>query len=248
MPSRRYSLVPTNTAKAGVLTLENAEVALLGYESGDEIIIDIYESGKNIHDENTKTLFGLTPDDPTWNDARKAAKVFQFGGLSYGGGDREIYKKVLMQAPKLPLTFEHFVEAKETWMNAHPAYVTWRDGVVKTVLEERRLYNAFGRMRIFLGHPKDIVKEGMNFMIQSAGACLVNRAMIRLYDRFKAENMQTKIIMQIYDEIVLEAPDDEVERTKTMLLEEMQRPFQMRGRTCAIRAEAGVGKTYGDAK
>lgn len=228
--------------------LVNAEVALLGYESGDQIIIDIYESGKNIHDENTKILFGINEDDAMWKEARKAAKVFQFGGLSYGGGDRQIYKQVLMQAPHLPLTFKHFVEAKENWMNVHPAYVAWRDNVVNTVLTERKLYNAFGRMRIFLGHPRDIVKEGMNFMIQSAGACLINRAMIRLYDRFKAERMQTKIIMQIYDEIVLEAPDEEAQKAKEILIEEMQRPFQMRGRTCSIRAEAGVGKTYGDAK
>jgi len=246
--SRRYSLVPTNTTKVGVQTFENAEVALLGYEAQDNIIINIYESGKNIHDENTKILFGLTEDDPLWKEGRKAAKVFQFGGLSYGGGDREIYKKVLMAAPKLPLTFERFVDAKAAWMDAHPAYVTWRDRIVETVRTERRLYNAFGRMRIFLGSPRDIHKEGMNFMIQSAGACLVNRAMIRLYDRFQSAGMSTRIIMQVYDEIVLEAPDEEVEAARAALIEEMQRPFTMRGRQCYIRAEAGVGKTYGDAK
>jgi hypothetical protein len=47
---------------------------------------------------------------------------------------------------------------------------------------------------------------------------------------------------------VLECTDDEVDVVKSLLVEEMQKPFQMHGRTCAIRAEAGVGKTYGDAK
>jgi DNA polymerase I-like protein with 3'-5' exonuclease and polymerase domains len=103
-------------------------------------------------------------------------------------------------------------------------------------------------MRIFLGHPKDIVKEGMNFMIQSMGACLVNMAMVRIYDRLRAEHLSGKLIMQIYDEIVLECPDDEIEVTKAILVEEMERPFVMHGRQCFIRAEAGVGKTYGDAK
>jgi DNA polymerase-1 len=227
---------------------EGAEVALLGYEAQDPVIIDIYESGKNIHDENTKILFSLNESSPLWKEGRKAAKVFQFGGLSYGGGDREIYKKVLMAAPALPLTFADFVKAKEAWMDAHPAYATWREGVVSRVLETRKLYNAFGRMRIFLGHPKDIVKEGMNFMIQSVGACLINRAMIRIYDRVRREGLKAKLIMQIYDEIVLECPDEEVDVVKALLVEEMQRPFQMHGRRCMIRAEAGVGKTYGDAK
>jgi DNA polymerase I-like protein with 3'-5' exonuclease and polymerase domains len=227
---------------------EGAEIALLGYESGDDVLIDIYESGKNIHDENTKILFGIDDTDTTWPEARKAAKVFQFGGLSYGGGDREIYKKVLMAAPKLPLTFDKFVTAKHNWMDAHPRYVAWKDDVVERVSRDRKLYNAFGRMRIFLGSPRDIIKEGMNFMIQSAGACLINRAMVRIYDRIRAEGLATRIIMQVYDEIVLEAPDEQIEASKAILVEEMQRPFQMRGRTCVIRAEAGVGKTYGDAK
>lgn len=248
MPSRRYSLVPLNTAKAGVETYTNAEVALLGYEAEDNVIIDIYESGRNIHEENARILFGLKPDEPVLKEQKDPAKVFQFGGLSYGGGDREIYRKMLMKNPRLPMTFEKFVEAKTNWMNAHPKYVMWRDRVVAEVTEKRKLYNAFGRMRIFLGHPRDIIKEGMNFMIQSAGACLVNRTMVRLYDRFKNANMETKFIMQVYDEIVLEAPDDEVETAKAWLVEEMQRPFQMHGRTCMIRAEAGVGQTYGDAK
>jgi uracil-DNA glycosylase family 4 len=227
---------------------EGAEIALLGYESGDDVLIDIYESGKNIHDENTKILFGIDDTDPLWSEARKAAKVFQFGGLSYGGGDREIYKKVLMASPKLPLTFDKFVKAKEAWMDAHPKYVIWKDDIVERVSRDRRLYNAFGRMRIFLGSPRDIIKEGMNFMIQSAGACLINRAMIRIYDRIRAEGLDTRIIMQVYDEIVLEAPDEQVDASRTILIEEMQRPFMMRGRQCMIRAEAGVGKTYGDAK
>jgi DNA polymerase-1 len=226
---------------------ENLEVALLGYETRDPIIIDIYESGKNIHDENTRILFGLTPEDELWGEGRKAAKVFQFGGLSYGGGDREIYKKVLMSAPKLPLTFAHFQEAKEAWMKAHPAYVSWRAEITERVLRDRKLYNAFGRMRIFLGHERDIVKEGMNFMIQSAGACVINRAMVRLYDRLKAAGMKTRFIMQVYDEIVLEAPDAEVEVAAAWLKEELTRPFMMHGRTCSVRAEPSWGQTFFEA-
>ena len=232
----------------------NLEVALLGYESGDDIIMGIYEQERNIHDENAQLLFGIKPcvegeeGYPMWKQAREAAKVFQFGGLSYGGGDRQIHKMILTKAPKLRLTFSAYVAAKEQWMASHPRYVEWRDATIEEVTRTRKLKNAFGRQRIFLGHPRDIRKEGMNFMIQSAGASVTNRTMIRLQKRIDAEKLGTRIIMQVYDEIVLEAPRSESDYALKMLLEEMTRPFQMRGRTVNLRAEGGVGTTYGDAK
>jgi DNA polymerase-1 len=226
----------------------NLEVALLGYESGDQIIIDIYEQERNIHDENTKLLFHIDESHELWKQGREAAKVFQFGGLSYGGGDRQIHKMILTKAPKLRITLHDYIVAKEEWMHAHPTYVEWRDRIIDEVMTTRKLKNALGRERIFLGHPRDIRKEGMNFMIQSLGACVTNRAMIRIQRRIDDENLRSGLIMQVYDEIVLEAPDDEVEYVAKVQIEEMVRPFEVHGRTVRLRAEGGIGQTYGDAK
>jgi len=234
---------------------ENLEVALLAYETGDQTLIDIFEQNRNIHDENATMLFDMAPindeKDPlysVWKSYRDAAKVFQFGYLSYGGGERQILKMMLMKAPKLRLTLAGLLEAKEKWMAVHPAYKTWKENIIEEVTAKRRLVNAFGRQRIFLGHPRDIIKEGMNFMIQSAGASVTNRSMIRLEEGFRQKKMQTKIIMQVYDEIVLEAPDEEVEEASKILVTSMTQPFSMRGRIAQMRTEATVGQTYGDAK
>ena len=250
---RRFFIAPPGH-KIVDADFSNLEVALLGYESGDPIIISIYEQQRNIHDENAQLLFHLTPVPETdpgyglWKQAREAAKVFQFGGLSYGGGDRQIHKMILTKAPKLRITLHDYVVAKEEWMQAHPVYVEWRDRICEEVTKTRKLKNAFGRERIFLGHPRDIKKEGMNFMIQSLGACVTNRSMIRIDNRFEAEKMRSGMIMQIYDEIVIEAPDEEVEAAARIQIEEMTRTFEVHGRTVHLRAEGGIGQTYGDAK
>jgi DNA polymerase I-like protein with 3'-5' exonuclease and polymerase domains len=183
-----------------------------------------------------------------WKQGREAAKVFQFGGLSYGGKDRTIHKQILTKAPKLRLTLHDYVVAKEEWMHAHPVYVEWRARIEEEVLRTRRLKNALGRERVFLGHPRDIVKEGMNFMIQSLGACTTNRAMLRIQSRIDDEQLRSGIIMQVYDEIVLESPDEEVDYVAKMQIEEMTRPFLVYDREVHLRAEGGVGQTYGDAK
>ena len=90
----------------------NLEVRVLAYETNDDVLINMVETGINIHDENTKILFGLTSDHPLWSLGRRAAKIFQFGGLSYGGSDKEIHEKILIEVPQLPLTPYQYRQAK----------------------------------------------------------------------------------------------------------------------------------------
>jgi len=225
---------------------ENAEVCLLGCETLDPIILNAYYGGQNIHDINTKMLFGIDESHPLWKSARDAAKVFQFGGLSYGGGDREIFRKVSAKCPDLHLTFAEFRKSKERWMDAHPAYVVWKEEIAKLVMSERRVYNEFGRMREFLSNDKDIVKEAMNFKIQSAGASILNRALVRMFDRTQALGMKAFPVLQIHDQVVFECPLDELDTMKTIISEEMTRPFMYKRFSRHIRIEMQVGPTFGD--
>ena len=244
---RRFFYAPEGWSMVSA-DFENAEVALLGYDVGDPILIATYEGGHNIHDENTRTLFGLGPDDELWSEGRKAAKVFQFGGLSYGGGDREIHRKIVQAAPRLNLTFAAYVAAKQRWMDAHPEYVAWKAAVTAEVLEKRIVYNEFGRARIFLDNDRDIVKEAMNFRIQSAGASILNRAIARIQARIDSHSPALKgyPIMQIHDQLVYECPDDEIDIFKAFITEEMTRPFLYKGHLRSLRIELSVGKTFGD--
>lgn len=244
---RRFFYAPEGWSMVSA-DFENAEVALLGYDVNDPIIIDAYESGKNIHDSNTKILFGLEPSDPLWSEGRKGAKVFQFGGLSYGGGDREIHRKIVQAAPRLNLTFSAYVEAKQRWLKAHPWYVTWKESVTAEVLEKRIIYNEFGRARIFLDNDRDIVKEAMNFRIQSAGASILNRAIARIQARIDTHTPRLKgyPIMQVHDQLVYECPDEEIETFSAFIQEEMTRPFMYKGTFRSLRIELTTGKTFGD--
>lgn len=225
---------------------ENLEVALLGFDALDPVIIDIYVNKQNIHDLNTKILYEIDETHPLWKACRGAAKVFQFGGMSYGGGDRTIYRKMMIKAPKAQLTYEHFLAAKARWIEAHPAYAVWRAAVEKEVSETRMVRNAFGRVRIFMDHPNAIKREAMNFRIQSAGACIINRAMIRLYDWLRANKMQSYFVLQIHDQLILECPESEAKAVADRLKAEIERPFVMHGIERSVRADSTIGDTYAD--
>lgn len=225
---------------------ENLEVALLGFDALDPVIIDIYVNKQNIHDLNTKILYEIDETHPLWKQCRAAAKVFQFGGMSYGGGDRTIFRKMMIKAPKAQLTYEHFLAAKARWIEAHPAYAIWRAAVEKEVSETRMVRNAFGRVRIFMDHPNAIKREAMNFRIQSAGACIINRAMIRLYDWLRANKMQSYFVLQIHDQLILECPESEAQAVADRLKAEIERPFVMHGIERSVRADSTIGDTYAD--
>lgn len=224
----------------------NLEAQLLGLEADDPELIKVFAEGLNLHDLNTKAMFQIDETSPMWKSARAAAKIFFFGGISYGGGDRTIFEKVCLKAPELNLTFAQFKQLKDNWMNSHPAYVKWHDAVQEEVKTKRELRTEFGRFRSFLSNDSDIVREALDFKVQSAGASLVNRAMIRVYNEKQRLGLKAKFVLQIHDQLVLEAPDDELEVTANLLKTEMERPFLFRGVERSIGVDLTTGKTLAD--
>ena len=218
----------------------NLEVRVLAYETGDEALIDAVEH-RNVHDENTKHLFGISNDDPLWKAARDAAKVFQFGSLSYGGGDHEVHQQILLKAPGLNLTFSRFVEAKARWMASHPAYAAWKARVSEEALKTRRVTNAFGRVRILGGPQRDIVKEALNFPIQSAAASTINRAMVRI-----AANVSPgRLLIQVHDSLLFDVPEASIPATVQLVKVEMERPVDFRGKMVSFPIEVETGPNWG---
>lgn len=228
----------------------NLEVAVLAYVSGDEKLISLIEEGRNIHDENTRILFPeLHPDHPLWNEGRNAAKVFQFGGISYGGGPREIYEKVLLKAPKLRLTFADFKAALARWMDEHPGYRDWAAAQKRAVLDRkaptyRRVETFAGRVRRCYGTERDIEKIALNTPIQGGAAHIINAATIRIARRL--EGMRSKLQAQIHDEIRSEAHEKELDDVCSLLREEMEKPIEINGVERTFRVDIEVGHNWAD--
>lgn len=223
----------------------NLEAQLLAYETLDPVLCEVFEKGLNLHDLNTKAMFHIDETSPKWKSARRAAKIFFFGGISYGGGDYTIYQKVYLEAPELGLTFAEFKKAKDSWMAEHPAYTKWKIDLTRQVLSTRTVRTEFGRLRQFLGNDKEIVKEALDFKIQSAGASLVNRAMIRIYRRLREGGYKARFVLQIHDQLVIEAPQEEAEAVQKIMVEELEKPFMFKGFERRVPVESSIGLSFG---
>lgn len=224
----------------------NLEVYLLAYETLDPDLLRVTSEGANIHDINTKALFGVDETHPKWKMYRAAAKVFQFGRLNYGGSDYGVYKKVMLKVPDMELTGREFAEASARWMALHPAYVAWKEELAAEVSTQRRTRTAFGRLRIFLGNDEGVVREALSTKIQGAGASVVNRSMRRIYEVVKQRGLRAKFVCQVHDQLVMECPDCEVEEVRAIMVEVMQQPFKYKGFTRTVLVDPSVGKTFGE--
>jgi DNA polymerase-1 len=224
----------------------NLEVYILAFETLDAGLLKVTDEKLNIHDMNTKSLFGIDENHPNWKSLRKAAKVFQFGRLQYGGGDEGVFEKVLVQAPDAPITLQEFKEASKRWFEEHTGYTTWYNELKKEVLETRQTRTGFGRLRTFYGNESGIIREALSTRIQGAAADLVNQAMRRIYDRIKAEHLDAHFVLQIHDQLVIEAHDSIREHIKDIMVEEMERPFMFRGYERSVQVDPSIGKTFGE--
>jgi uracil-DNA glycosylase family 4 len=224
----------------------NLEVYILAFETLDAGLLKVTDEKLNIHDMNTRSLFGIDENHPNWKSLRKAAKVFQFGRLQYGGGDEGVFEKVLVQAPDAPITLQEFKEASKRWFEEHTGYTTWYNELKKEVLETRQTRTGFGRLRTFYGNESGIIREALSTRIQGAAADLVNQAMRRIYNRIKAEHLDAHFVLQIHDQLVIEAHDSIREHIKDIMVEEMERPFMFRGYERSVQVDPSIGKTFGE--
>ena len=92
----------------------------------------------------------------------------------------------------------------------------------------------------------DIIKEALDFKIQSSGASLVNRAMVRIARERDRLGLKARFVLQVHDQLVMECPDEEVPTIQSLMVSEMERPFTYKGQTRIIKVDPTVGKTFGE--
>jgi DNA polymerase I-like protein with 3'-5' exonuclease and polymerase domains len=215
----------------------NLEVRILAEVTNDDVLRAEVE--RNVHDENTKILFGLTPDDPMWGPARRAAKIFFFGTIAYGGGPRKVYEEIVTEVPELRLTYSQYSSARDNWFAAHPIYTSWRKDIER---DTSRLTRTFGgRVRQLHGGAKDIFKEKLNTPVQGGAAHIINRSMIQMEEILEREFPDAKIILQIHDQLVYEVPKKDIPDFVPKLKSVMEAPVKISKEPVSFPVDVEIG-------
>ena len=181
-----------------------------------------------------------------WKSARKAAKTYIFL-RNYGGGLYSAHRKITREVPELGLTFNKLKEVDARYRIKHPRYVSWYRKVVKEVTETKQLRNAFGRIRIFLGAEDEIIREGVNFGIQSTAADIINMATIALFKDPLFKKTKAFLTGQIHDALLFEVKNTQVSILKKLIKTHMEKEYVVNNYKAIFPVDISIGDSWYEA-
>ena len=219
------------------------ELRVLAHISGDENMIEAFKNNDDIHAITASQVFNM-PLEMVTPLMRSRAKAVNFG-IVYGIGAFSLGKDIGVSMREASQYIKNYL-AHYSGVDEYMKRVVERaklDGYVETMFGRRRylpeLSTGKAMMRAF-GE-----RVARNMPIQGTAADIIKIAMVRVDERLKRENMQARLILQVHDELIVEAPETESEKAAKILQEEMENAVQL---SVPLTADAAIGKTWYDAK
>ena len=219
------------------------ELRVLAHIAHDKNMIEAFKNNDDIHAITASQVFGM-PLDMVTPIMRSRAKAVNFG-IVYGIGAFSLAKDI-------------GVSNKEasTYIKNYLSHYSGVDEYMKNVVEKAKqdgyVETMFGRRRYLpeLTSGKHILRAfgervARNMPIQGTAADIIKIAMVKVNDRIKSEGLKARLILQVHDELIVEAPQEESEIVAKLLQEEMENAVSL---DVPLTADAAIGKTWYDAK
>ena len=219
------------------------ELRLLAHIAGEDVLKEIFRRGEDVHTATACRVFGVNPDqiDPAM---RSKSKMINYGivyGLSaYGMADR------------LDIPQEEAAEFIDRYMAGFPAVARFIEETIEQGTEHGYVSTLFGRRRQvpeLRSRRWDLRKQGerfaVNMVIQGTAADIMKMAMVRCDQALAQAGLQSKLVLQIHDELLFEGPADEAERVEAIAVREMANAYEL---DPPLAVDAGIGTDWLAAK
>ena len=196
------------------------ELRLLAHISDDYNMTEAFRNGDDIHRKTASAVFGV-PEETVNDEMRKRAKAVNFG-IVYGISGFSLAKDI-------GTTTAEASKYIKSYLYNYPSIDAYLENVVAEAKEKGFTTTLFGRRRYIPelnsanGMQRAFGKRiAMNAPIQGTAADIMKLAMIKVYERLKKEVPEARLVMQVHDELIVEAPTAKVDAVKTILREEME--------------------------
>ena len=215
------------------------ELRLLAHLSQDPAFVGAFQAGGDIHKQTAAIIFGVALEDVT-KEMRARAKTINFATI-YGQGAHALSRQ---------LKIAH-AEAKafiETYFERFHGVRSFLDGAVEYAREHGYAQTIFGRRR-YIPELRDRnfnirafgERTAANSPIQGSAADLIKIAMIRIDQALRDGGLQSRMLLQVHDELVFEVPPGEMERVQSMVRQEMEHAAEL---SVPLLVEMGVGTNW----
>lgn len=202
------------------------ELRVLAHMSGDENLIEAYKADRDIHTATAAAVFHVSADQVT-PLMRRSAKAVNFG-IVYGISSFGL-------GQNLSISRKEAQQYINDYFKAYPGLHTFLDGLVDSAKLNGYAETMYGRRR-----PVPELKDSqymrrqfgervaMNAPIQGSAADIIKIAMLHVYERLRKEKMKSKLLLQVHDELLIEAPMSEKDEAERILKEEMEKAAELR--------------------
>lgn len=218
------------------------ELRLLAHFSGDAVLRQAFRRGEDIHAATAAGLFGRSPEQVT-PDMRRVAKTVNFGVI-YGMGPFGLSESLGIPQPDARDYIDRYFREHEGV----------RDFVMQTVESARRT----GYVSTLLGRRRDVPelsgkdvgtrrlgeRIAVNTVIQGSAADLIKLAMLRVFEALKEARLQSRMLLQIHDELIFEVPGAEAERAQTLVAGRMEGVYSL---DVPVLVDLGLGRHWAEA-
>jgi len=218
------------------------ELRILAHYSEDKAFTDAFERGDDVHALTAADILGVERDLVT-PDMRRIAKAINFG-IIYGMGPQKLSEEVGIPSRDAREYIEAYYEKYQGVARFKEEMIRMarEKGYVTTLLNRRRyLPDILHRNRVIRGESE---RMAVNTPVQGTAADLIKLAMIRIANRLRGNGFQTRMLLQVHDELVFEVPEDELEVLIPVVEEEMEGVYPLR---VPLKVDTGYGKNWGEA-
>ncbi|MEG2929228.1 MAG: DNA polymerase I [Oscillospiraceae bacterium] len=234
-------------AKKGCVLLDadysQIELRILAHISGDEVMKAAFINGEDIHTQTAAAIMHL-PKEMVTPKIRSRAKAVNFG-IVYGIGAFSLAKDTGISVKEADTFIKDYLETFKGvrgYMEDIKEFAK-KNGYVSTLYNRKRMLPEINNSN------KNIQALGarmaMNTPIQGTSADIIKIAMVKVANRLEQEGLKAKLVLQVHDELIVEAPYDEVEQAKRILNEEMLGAATL---SVPLSADVNVGENWYDAK
>ncbi|MDR2621444.1 MAG: DNA polymerase I [Dysgonamonadaceae bacterium] len=235
----RRAFIPDPGCQFLSVDYSQIELRIMAHLSQDKNMLEAFRQGQDIHAATAAKIFGIPLPDVT-REMRRKAKSANFG-IIYGISTFGLAEQLRVSRPEakelIDGYFATFPDVK-TYMD-HSIAVAREKGYVETIFGRRRfLPDIHSRNAVVRGYAE---RNAINAPIQGSAADIIKVAMNRIYQRFREENLQSRMIMQVHDELNFNVVPGELERVKQIVVREMEQAVELRA---PLIAEWGVGRNW----
>lgn len=235
------------TARDGYVLIDadysQIELRVLAHLAEDPIMTEAFKNNEDIHAVTASKILGVPINELT-KEQRSSAKAINFG-IVYGMSEFTLSKD-------LNISFKAAKEYMDEYFNKYKGVRDYLDFLKKFAKEKGYVTTILNRIRYIheLKSPQAMIRQfgeraAMNTPVQGSAADIMKYAMVRVYNRLKHENLKAELILQVHDELIIEAPEDEKDKVCEILKYEMENAVSL---SVPLVVDMECGKSWYDAK